>query len=426
MGKLFRILLPYWIVPYYLWTTLPPRPVAILWLGTLYLLAYVFLLTKGKRILSVLLSDRWIVALILISGLSVFWSVAPGTTFASTRSLIVQYILVGYLVTTYSLKQIIGIIAKVLCCTGLLSLFYVLFLPQIAIRVSRMTGGEGAWQGIFPHQSVLAGTMAIAIISLVYTLVLQGKRWGSLLKLAALLVTAVCLYLLVFCGAKTAMMGFLASFAILPFFFLGHFKGMKTRNAMFLGLIYFFFVGLPILYSFKDFIIVELLGKSATLSGRSILWDYLLTQVANRPLGHGLDAFWHNQALVRDSVRGTGGYLYGNSHSNYMDLLVGIGLPGVVVLSVCVVGAIQRSIVLAFTYRQLEFRWALQILVCLLIASYSDVFIGFLASRTIGWFLFCVISLSSILELQKIKQQSQRPEYAFIRRRLATAHAKRT
>lgn len=291
MLRIFYLLLPYWIISFYLWTTLPPRLFAIAWFGTLYLLAGLFIVTKGRRILFVLFKDPWITLLIILSGLSYFWSVAPETTFASFRSLIVQYILIGYLAIAYSLRQIIGFISKVLCCTGLLSFAYLIFLPQIAVRESA-GGGEGPWQGIFPHQSVLAGTMALALVSLLYMFLLERKTIRSnLSKLLMLVVGGICLYLLLFCGAKTALMGCLASFSILPFFFIKQIRGMGTRNLIFALLVYVFCVGIPLLYLFQEFIVVEILGKSPTLSGRSYLWEHLHSKILERPFGYGLNAF---------------------------------------------------------------------------------------------------------------------------------------
>ncbi|NJN73983.1 MAG: O-antigen ligase family protein [Limnothrix sp. RL_2_0] len=378
--------------------------------------------TKGKKILSVLAMDPWIIALIMLSGLSYFWSVAPAITFASFRSLIVQYVLAGYLVTTYSCRQIITFTSRVLCATGILSLLYLFFLPHVAIRNADGHLG-GSWRGIFLHQSVLAGTMALAIISLVYSYLLQPQRHQHISKLAAALVFGICFYLLIFCGAKTAVIAFLASFSIVPFFFLQKIRGMKTRNIVFVGLIYLFIIGIPLLYSMQELIVVELLGKSPTLSGRSYLWDYLFSKILENPFGYGLNAFWQNSELVRESVLRTGGYSYGNSHSNYFDLLLGIGFPGAALLAVCLVTVISRTVTLAFKHQRLEFRWALQILICLLIASYSDVFIGFLASRTVGWFLFCIISLTSSIELKRIQAQNARPTFGADAYTLKTRHS---
>lgn len=404
MLKSFYLLLPYWIVSYYLWTSIPTRLVSILWFGTIYLFAAVFIATKGKRILFILSKDPWIVALIILSGLSWFWSVDTSITFASFRSLIVQYILVGYLVATYSLKQIIGFISKILCGTGILSFLYLIFLPGIAIRSPKGGEGSGSWQGIFLHQSVLAATMALAIVSLLYAFLLNREKIRSNISgLWILVVAAICLYLLLFCGAKTSLVGCFASFSILPFFYLRQIRGMKTRNLIFMLLTYVFCIGIPLVYLFQEFIIVDILGKNATLSGRSQLWEYLYSQALYRPFGYGLDAFWHNEKLVRGTVVATD-YAYGNSHSSYYDLLIGIGFPGMVLLFFCVINVIRKTIVLAFHHNQLEFQWASQVIIIILIASYADSFIGFLKPRTIGWLVFCIISLTSSLELARLKK----------------------
>lgn len=74
-------------------------------------------------------------------------------------------------------------------------------------------------------------------------------------------------------------------------------------------------------------------------------------------------------------------------------------------LFLSVVTAVRRMVILAFNYGSVEFRWALQVVIILLVASYSDVFIGFLAARTIGWFVFCIISIKSVLALEKVQAE---------------------
>ncbi|MGB3295820.1 MAG: O-antigen ligase family protein [Phormidesmis sp.] len=372
------------------------------WFGTLYLLAGVFIAVKGRRILFVLLKDPWIISLIILSGLSCFWSVNLSITFASFRSLIVQYILVGYLVTTYSLRKIIGFVSKTLAFMGALSCLYLIFIPELGLSIGQH--GGVSWRGVFLHQSVLAGSMALAVVSIAYTFAMEWDNIRSRIsKIFILSVIGICLWLLFFCGAKTSVVGFILSCSILPFFFIERIKGMRARNLIFVFLVYIFCIGIPLVYFSQEFIIVEVLGKNPTLSGRDVLWEYLLPRALEKPFGYGLNAFWFNKILEQGVIDATG-YNYGNSHSNYFDLLLGLGFPGVVLLFFSVVTVVRRTIILAFNYGLVEFRWALQILIILLVGSYSDVFIGFLTARTIGWFIFCVISIKSILALEKLRE----------------------
>ncbi len=401
MYKRLTYLIPIWVIPYYLWTSLPTRAMSIVWFGTIYLLAYVFLILKGKQILFALSRDPLILILVGLSGMSYFWSVAPDVTFASARSLLVQYVIVGHLAVTYSLKQIIEFLSKLLSATGVLSLLFVLFLPHLATRSGR--AGGVSWQGIFLHQSVLAATMALAIISLVSMLIMEPARRKQIPLLLSLGMIGICAYLLLFCGAKTAIVGCFASFAVLPFFFLKKIKGVGNRNLIFLSLATIFCGGCVLLYSVKDIIIVEVLGRNPTLSGRSYLWAYIIPQVWTRPFGYGLDAYWHNSDLVR-AVYVMLDYPYGNFHSNYVDMLVGIGIPGLILIGMFAINLIRKSLILAFTYRRIEYVWVLQIIVLISIAGYSDSFIGYLRPRTIGWVLLSLSSVSASLELGRLKR----------------------
>jgi exopolysaccharide production protein ExoQ len=72
------------------------------------------------------------------------------------------------------------------------------------------------------------------------------------------------------------------------------------------------------------------------LQGRRELWDEALPYVRARPwLGYGYDAFWTADRIEEFSR--TLGWMNQNGHSNYLDVLLGLGYIGLIVF-VCILG----------------------------------------------------------------------------------------
>ena len=374
--------------------------------ASLYLLAGLIVVTKGKKLLPLLLQDPFIVGLIALTGFSCFWSVTPDITFAYFRTSVVQYILAGYIVLTYRPRQVVGFMTKALGCTAVLSILYIIFLPSVGVQ-SRM---GAAWRGVFPHQSYFAASSALLCISAFYTFLFskqEDKRSGGVSFTAATLI-GICLISIFYSDARTSLVGIVASFSILPFLNLRWIRGIKARTRVFLVLVYICLVGIPLLLLTKDFIIVEVLGKSPDLTGRTVLWEHLASKVAERPFGYGQGAFWHDPQLHQELVAVLDRQIPKNynSHSGYLDCLIGIGYPGLLLLILAIAAVIRRNIILVFRHHQLIAHWCLQMIAFLSIAAYSDSFIGLANPRGIGGFIFMVVSLTSIRQLRGCMKRS--------------------
>lgn len=399
MKVILKQFLPYWVVSYFISTSIFPQYFRNLQFASLYLLAAFIVILGREKKLSILAKDYWMLALIVLIGLSYFWSVATHITFAYFRNSIMIFVISGYTATTYTPKQIISYMSKILGLIVFISLIYIVALPEIGISE------RGAWRGVFPHQSYFAAVVGLATISIFNSFNLLSKRNKSnYLKVLNTALIAGCFVVMWYTQARTPLLALITSFAILLFFYLKKFRSLKTRTQCFLVLAYFLLIVVPLVFLLKDLIIVELLGKSPNLSGRDQLWSLLSDKIAERPfLGYGQGAFWHNQRLSWEIISKTPWAPDTfNAHSSYYACLLGLGFVGLFLLFVTVVTVVRRNIVLFYKHNQLEARWGVQIIVFMLVASYSDTWIGFL-NRNIGWFTFNIISLMSIRQIQKVR-----------------------
>ena len=88
--------------------------------------------------------------------------------------------------------------------------------------------------------------------------------------------------------------------------------------------------------------VLGLLGRDATLTGRTQIWALAGDAVAARPaLGHGADAFWRSG--YGDRLRWSFGESAVHAHNAWIDLVLGLGVLGASVVLVLLVALVVRS-----------------------------------------------------------------------------------
>jgi exopolysaccharide production protein ExoQ len=136
------------------------------------------------------------------------------------------------------------------------------------------------------------------------------------------------------------------------------------------------------------------LGKDATLTGRTVLWRIALTEIHKRSLfGVGYSAFWLQGNLLAEaiwrnfSIESRMGFHF---HDTFLEVAVELGWVGVAALVVTLVLAIERSIRLALTDRTLASACLVAAMFCLATRTFDEVDAPFPFS--IGTFLLFVIA----------------------------------
>ena len=109
-------------------------------------------------------------------------------------------------------------------------------------------------------------------------------------------------------------------------------------------------------------VILEALGRDATLTGRTDIWEALMTSIAAQPLtGYGYGVFWSVDNGPVFWLRQATAWDVPTAHNAWLETALAIGLPGVA-LAMFVVG---RGLVSAIArlFSGVETYWALPFLV---------------------------------------------------------------
>jgi exopolysaccharide production protein ExoQ len=153
-----------------------------------------------------------------------------------------------------------------------------------------------------------------------------------------------------------------------------------------------------------------LLSKDVTLTGRTELWSILLVSIQQRFwLGYGFDSFW--QGLQGDSlnvIRAVG-WLVPTAHNGYLDLLLSVGIIGLILFIPLLLQGIRRALHYAGQAQDSTRFFPALLLVFWLIYNLNES--ALLTRSGLPFFLFIAISTS--LALHQTKPQAATATVAF-------------
>ncbi|MDP2573396.1 O-antigen ligase family protein [Vibrio penaeicida] len=267
----------------------------------------------------------------------------------------------------------------------IINFVYVIVFPQYGM----MSGiHSGAWRGLFAHKNGAGSFFATISIIFFQKWWFESKRRDF--KQFGLF--SICFLMVAMSKSVTAL---LTMVIVVSTFFVVLVVISKPLIRQKIVLLSFYFVGLAFVVSLLNIFLHDIfyfLGKDPTLTGRTGLWEVLFDLILDKPLlGYGFGVFTRPEIMYQYSS--AFGWAAKTTHSSYMDLVLGIGIPG----SILVLVWIGRSIFSALMAKTLTRRYEQMLAIAIstitggmTIASASS---GVLLSNAFTW----VLLLSMIL-----------------------------
>ncbi|WP_354229982.1 O-antigen ligase [Bradyrhizobium sp. F1.4.3] len=226
-----------------------------------------------------------------------------------------------------------ALVLLVLCYLG------VLLAPQYSIHTALdITEPQlaGDWRGSFGHKNVASPVMTILVYVGIYL-----SAVGSFVMGPA--VAALAGIFLIFTGGKTSSVLCLAIYALASLVYVTRSLWLK-RIICFAPLIVMNLLTVGSVASPALSAITRLLPVDPTFTGRSDIWEFALSAVAEKPvIGHGYAAFW-DDVTERQTAKGAEwAVTAAHSHNSYLDLAITIGLPGLLLVILILVLAPLRN-----------------------------------------------------------------------------------
>jgi O-antigen ligase len=254
---------------------------------------------------------------------STLWSGDPNTSFYHGLQLFTTMLVGLMLASQISIARLLqllfvtGFIVTVLCFLA------VVLMPSTAYFHT------GEWQGLFGHKNALGGAMAAEITAGI-CLFLYG--WRRAFVAGAVAFSTL---VLIMSGSGSALVVAAIPFVLLPPMF-AYRKGVAAFM-MTLGLVIMALAAVLFVIDLYDINVVDVvlgrLGKDSTLSGRTVLWDFAIDAFEYKPwLGYGYKGYWSgadSTAYLLKFVVEQDLWMF---HNNFLEVLVGFGVIGPVVL----------------------------------------------------------------------------------------------
>ena len=261
---------------------------------------------------------------------------------------------------------------------------------EVALGTFHRLGSDYRFGGtLHPNQQGL--NCAILVLSGVglYGLAEQYRKW-------IFAATIIGFFFLILTKSRTCF--FSAALAIICYWILVGRPLLKICTALgvvsFSWLIFLFFGGKD-LQSYLGYI--ALLGRvgegeTSTLSGRLPLWNECLHYAARHPIvGYGWGAFWSGNTIY--SISSTEKWAMAESHSAYIDVLLSLGLAGMLTFILTLLGAATKSIFLYKSTKNRVYAYIFVLIVFVLSASLLETAI--IETTAVSFLIImCVVKLS--------------------------------
>lgn len=359
-------------------------------------LVFLGLVLAGVRVLAkrritlreVIRHNRWIFIFLIYGFLAILWSDYPGVSFKRWIKVLGHPVMALIVLTEPDPQQAMCKLMKRSAFLILpLSILFLKYYPELGRGFDRWTG-QPFNRGITLDKNALGYDCMILGGFFVWRLLGDLGRWKSRAGKEEIIFNlgflAMAGWLLIQANSKTPLLSLIlavATMMVLGFRFVPkrHFGAIVAITIAFLV---FLEMGLG-LYS----TVLTLLGRDATLTDRTLLWEELLKFDVNPLLGTGFECFWLGPRM--DSLSGLFHFLPNQAHNGYLETYLNLGLLGVLAL-LGVILASFRKIQKALLTNLHWARFRMGFLIAIVVYNWTE------ASFTglhLVWFVFYLIAL---------------------------------
>jgi len=268
-----------------------------------------------------------------------------------------------------------------------LSVVYIKWFPHLGRAYGRWSG-EMMATGVTLQKNSLGAMLLVCGLPFVWQFLIRKKEpWGAPTKtdfgiyISMLLMGA---WLLIVSNSQTSLVCMLIGLSIILTI---KFPAVKQHAARFGGIVIavtLLFLLLDSTFNLKENLL-EMLGRDATLTGRTDVWAAVLDQDTDPMFGVGFCSFWSDERYV-DSIPD---WLMFSSHNGYLEIYLDGGLVGdffLILMLAIVFGKITKDMARGEDFSIVRFAF----LLITIVYNFSEAIYGRLSP---GWFIFLLIAI---------------------------------
>jgi exopolysaccharide production protein ExoQ len=329
------------------------------------------------------------VCLCLWAYLSSTWTANPVDTLRASTFMTCSLIGCCAIAALLSWEEILARLTLSLGGLMILSVVLAIAVPSIGQMTDIL---EGAWSGVWGEKQAMGMYAALLILASLALASFNRKYWPCLLLVPLSLVAII---------GTTGKTAILMSFMGIGVFSVGWLVQKDLRVAI-ATLWTAIVAGSAITYGLTQGkeAVFRLLGRTPDFTGRTEVWREVEYVANKRPMtGYGFHAVWEDQTSVAGPYQwiadGTG-FLPQNAHSSWLDIILQLGLPGFVLLAVCMATAWLATL-FRLRHGGPGVLFAISALATLTMISFTESIL--VSSMDMPWMLVMLIAAKSMQEL---------------------------
>jgi O-antigen ligase len=286
-----------------------------------YAAAFMLLAQRPGRTAAALLRQPFLIVLMVIVALSILWSVSPDQSLRRAVAVYCTTLGAVTIAARYRWSELADLIAGCFAALAVIVLLVSLLLPSIGVMTEIF---PGAWRGVWPEKNAMGGVMAIGVVVIASAAAInpaRAKVWAPLAALA--------LGMVLMSTSKTSLVAVMLGLGALAMVMLA-----RRGPAAAVTVAWFAVValgGLAGVMLLAPDLLLNLLGKDATLTGRTRIWAAVMRQIAERPwTGYGYDAVWNETGTwgPKAWIVKQAGFTPQHAHNAWLEQWLGLGLAG--------------------------------------------------------------------------------------------------
>jgi exopolysaccharide production protein ExoQ len=333
-------------------------------LGITYL-AVTFVLLPWYREMLLVLRRNWaLVLLLVLAVLSSFWAQMPDLVLRKSVGLLGTTLFGMALAIRLSVEEQLRMFSWLFRIVALFSIAFVVLLPSYGIS------SEGEWVGVFGYKNAMGASMGLAF--LVEWQLPAADRLSKALKMMAMLLYLI---LLLHSDSITPLVALACTIILITIYKYGALSLRIPLYAFSILIALLVTLGGAFVLANGDRVI-GLLGRSATLTGRTEIWSFVISFIPQRPiLGYGYSGFWQGAAPESFVINRYFGGPVQYSHNGYLEVLLTLGLVGLLLTLIFLGIGLKRAF---YVSRQRPFGvelWPLAFLLYFALHNLGEVYI---------------------------------------------------
>jgi O-antigen ligase len=299
------------------------------------LLILILLSGHIREVVAVCKRSKLLLSLPLLAFMSTLWSQNPQHTLVDALNLLLTTLFAIYLYLRYPGERLVSFLTFAAFISLLLCVCSVALFPSVGIDAYQ----QDAWRGIFGQRNNCATACTLFLV-----VGLHAPARGIVVRLIRASVVFLSVVFVVMSGSRTGWL--LTGLALVLTFGLRFINRIRSLDRI----LFLMVVALPSLLiafligtHFNE--VLAVLDKDPTMTQRTVIWAQVIPSILKHPLlGYGYSSFW--MGLSGESMQTvlTTGWMEGQAQDGYLDILLQLGLVGLIPLCVLFLRGFKDSV----------------------------------------------------------------------------------